>query len=222
MSRQANRAVRSDSIASRDRFLDAAGALYVDLGYGGCTIRLIAHEAKTSLARLNRHWEGKVQLFEDVFARHCGEIHTAQMAALEAASSKLHEDPRELFAEIIRAFFGPVFTESNDSTSAAGRKVYCRALVDPAPEVRRIIRDLTSPMADRMVEMLRKTMPAAGPEAFMLSVSVLFGSYIHSQLFGDELAASTGIASKMDWTKAVDLLTDIFLHGLPVAVPKAV
>ena len=212
----AKRAVRSDSIASRERFLDAAARLYVDLGYGGCTIRLIAQEAKTSLARLNRHWDGKVQLFEDVFARHCGEIHSAQMAALEAAADKRHDDPRALFSEIIRAFFGPVFAESSDSSITAGRRVYCRALVDPAPEVRRIIRNLTAPMAERMTDMLRQTMRGADPEVFLLSVSVVFGSYIHSQLFGDELAESAGLNNKMDWTKAVDILTEVFLRGLPV------
>jgi len=212
----AKRAMRSDAIASRERFLDAAANLYVDLGYGGCTIRLIAQEAKTSLARLNRHWEGKVQLFEDVFARHCGEIHAAQMAALQAAAETRHDDPRALFAEIIRAFFGPVFAGSSDSSTAAGRMVYCRALVDPAPEVRRIVRDLTAPMAERMADMLRATMPDADPQAFVLSVSVVFGSYIHSQLFGDEMAASMGQFSKMDWSKAVDVLTGIFINGLPV------
>lgn len=210
------RAIRSDAIASRERFLDAAASLYVDLGYGGCTIRLIAQEAKTSLARLNRHWDGKVQLFEDVFARHCGEIHAAQMAALEAAAVARHANPRELFSDIIRAFFGPVFVASTDSSTTAGRRVYCRALVDPAPEVRRIIRDLTSPMAARMTDMLRQTMHTADPEAFLLSVSVVFGSYIHSQLFGDELAANMGLSNTMDWTRAVDILADIFLNGLPV------
>lgn len=217
----AKRATRSDAIASRERFLDAAANLYVDLGYGGCTIRLIAQEAKTSLARLNRHWEGKVQLFEDVFARHCGEIHAAQMAALKAVPDTRNSDPRAMFAEIIRAFFGPVFAEATDSAMVAGRRVYCRALVDPAPEVRRIIRQLTSPMADRMMDMLRQTMPGADPEAFLLSVSIVFGSYIHSQLFGDELAASIGRSNRIDWTKAADLLAGMFLDGLPVALPVA-
>lgn len=215
----AKRATRSDAIASRERFLDAAANLYVDLGYGGCTIRLIAQEAKTSLARLNRHWEGKVQLFEDVFARHCGEIHAAQMAALKAVPDTRNSDPRAMFAQIIRAFFGPVFAEATDSAMVAGRRVYCRALVDPAPEVRRIIRQLTSPMADRMMDMLRQTMPGADPEAFLLSVSIVFGSYIHSQLFGDELAASIGRSNRIDWTKAADLLAGMFLDGLPVALP---
>lgn len=217
----AKRATRSDAIASRERFLDAAANLYVDLGYGGCTIRLIAQEAKTSLARLNRHWEGKVQLFEDVFARHCGEIHAAQMAALKAVPDTRNSDPRAMFAQIIRAFFGPVFAEAADSAMVAGRRVYCRALVDPAPEVRRIIRQLTSPMADRMMDMLRQTMPGADPEAFLLSVSIVFGSYIHSQLFGDELAASIGRSNRIDWTKAPDLLAGMFLDGLPVALPVA-
>lgn len=217
----AKRATRSDAIASRERFLDAAASLYIDLGYGGCTIRVIAQEAKTSLARLNRHWEGKVQLFEDVFARHCGEIHAAQMAALEAVPDTRHSDPRAMFAQIIRAFFGPVFAETTDSAIAAGRRVYCRALVDPAPEVRRIIRQLTSPMADRMMNMLRQTMPDANPEAFLLSVSIVFGSYIHSQLFGSEMAAGIGLSDRIDWTKAADTLADMFLNGLPVALPFA-
>lgn len=208
--------MRSDAIASRDRFLDAAARLYVDLGYGGCTIRLIAQEAKTSLARLNRHWEGKVQLFEDVFARHCGEIHVAQMAALEIAANTPHDDSRALFGDIIRAFFGPVFAEHSNIAMTPGRRVYCRALVDPAPEVRRIIRDLTSPMAARMTDMLRQTMCDAKPEVFLFSVSVVFGSYIHSQLFGEELEESIGLENKLDWTKAVDILTELFVNGLPL------
>lgn len=223
MPEKVTRAPRSDALASRERFMDAAARLYVDVGYDGCTIRLIAQEAKTSLARLNRHWAGKEQLFEDVFARYFTPIHQAQSLALDAivwpkcGDQDGSKGEGELFLQVIRAFFGPAFASHSASAMGDfGHRVFCRAMIDPAPEVQRMVRDLATGIARRVSTLLRQTMPDVTPQAFFFAHSLVFGAFLHSQLFSSRVAESIDIDTDVDWTQAPDMLAEMLLNGVPV------
>lgn len=217
MQESGQRPQRADAMASRERFMDAAAQLYVDVGYGGCTIRLIATAAATSLGRLNRHWTGKEALFEDVFERYFTPIHAAQQLRLDAIVQTDRTDRAVLFGEVIRAFFEPALAGlPGDETAGLGHKVYCRALIDPAPEVQRMVRDLAAGTAQVMADLLRLVMPDVDAQTFVLALSVVFGTYLHTQLFSLRVAATVGIDADVDWQRASAMLADMMLNGLPI------
>ena len=201
--------------AGRIRFLEAADRVFIREGYDGSTIRAIATEAKTSLARLNRHWSGKEDLFAEVFARHFNPIHEAQHAALtalEAASTDGLVDIRQ----IIEAFLSPALMAGvGTEERRTSHLVYCRALVDPAPEVKRILTGLTDQIRHQLIDMLRRAMPAPDVQTFFLIVAVVLGAYVHPQLFGENMAAFMGISfESVDWNKAGGVIADLLVDGL--------
>ncbi len=206
---------RSDAYSGRTRFLDAADRVFIREGYDGSTIRAIASEAKTSLARLNRHWTGKEDLFTDVFARHFNPIHEAQNAALDQLEAASPGGSPEL-RKIIEAFFSPALLGNIGSEEQRlSHMVYCRALIDPAPEAKRIVAGLTSFTAPRVVNMLRRALPVADDNKFFLIVAVVMGSYVHPQLFGAQMAKFMGVSFEaVDWRGASGMIANILVDGL--------
>jgi AcrR family transcriptional regulator len=208
-----NKPMRSDFEASRLRFLEAADRVYVQAGYDGSTIRAITAEAKTSLARLNRHWSGKKDLFRDVFARHFQPIHAQQHARLDALQAQGREKD---IGGILEALLSPGL--SGNRGAAGGRLshlVYSRALVDPAPEAIELVMALTGEMQPRVIAMLRSALPDVPPDTFFLAMNMVMGAFIYPQVLGPRLAHRMDIDfACFDWSTAGSTIAGMLQAGL--------
>jgi AcrR family transcriptional regulator len=211
---RARRSVRADAEAGRSRFLAAADRVFIREGYDGSTIRAIAKEAGTSLARLNRHWSGKVELFHEVFARHFSRIHEAQNARLDdvAATAGGTYDIRA----ILEAFLNPALLANvGPRDQRTSHLVYCRALIDPAPEAAGIVSELIQEVGPRVIALLRKALPDRDPETFYLIVAIVMGAYIQPQLFGMQLADAIGISFEaVNWSRAGSVIAGLLENGI--------
>ncbi|TNE39311.1 MAG: TetR/AcrR family transcriptional regulator [Sphingomonadales bacterium] len=217
-----HKVARSDFEASRIRFLDAADRVFVRNGYDRSTIREITAEAKTSLARLNRHWTGKQHLFADMFARHFNPIHAAQNArfdVLEAGGGEEATDPRA----ILEAFFSPALPggQEQDKDHLAHR-VYCRALIDPSAEASELVHPLVRETRARLVRLLRNALPTLDEQDFFLALTAVLGTYLYSQVYGERLAAAVNVNHRaIDWNRAGSILSSILADGLRRAASPA-
>ncbi|MCC6828865.1 MAG: TetR family transcriptional regulator [Novosphingobium sp.] len=207
------KARRADFEAGRLRFLDAADQVYMEHGYAGATIRAISDQAGTSLARLNRHWSGKRHLFEDVFGRHFDAIHAMQAKGLDQVEQSGIAGG-ELVGAVVQVFFAPAYAAFGQAEEPA-RRVYCRAMVDTAPEARAIVEALVSPMRDRLVALLRRALPALGEQDLFMVLSAISGAYVYPQLFGQGLADSMGLDfAALDWGAGAAQLGALFQKGV--------
>jgi AcrR family transcriptional regulator len=210
---------RSDFEASRQRFIEAAGRVYVQAGYNGSTIRAITAEAKTSLARLNRHWKGKQDLFRDVFTLHFKPIHDAQNARLDALEAVGAQ--KDLRA-VLEAFLSPALL--GNVGSDAGRDshlIYCRALVDPAPEANEIVSELIAQVQPRVIALVRAALPNMSADRFFLCISTIMGAFIYPQVLGPRLAKRMDVNFQaIDWLAASSLVADILNGGLGKVHPE--
>jgi AcrR family transcriptional regulator len=207
------RSTRVDAEAGRNRFLAAADRVFIREGYDGSTIRAIAKEAGTSLARLNRHWSGKIELFREVFARHFNRIHEAQNARLDVvAATNATCDLRA----ILEAFLDPALLANvGPRDQRTSHLVYCRALIDPAPEAAQIVAGLIKAVGPRIIAMLQKAVPDRDPETFYLIVATVMGAYIQPQLFGMQLAEAMGISFEaVNWSRAGSVIAELLENGI--------
>ena len=197
--------------------MDAADRVFIREGYDGATIRAIAAEAGSGLARFNKHWPDKEALFHDVFSRHFRPIHQAQEARLDALVAEGGEAYQDA-SRVIEAFLAPALVGNIESVDKnTGHLVYCRALSDPAPESRRIVEALVSESFPRVVTMLRTALPMADEATFFLIVATVTGAYIEPQLFGRNLAAAMGVSFEhVDWSKAAGTIARILVSGLNI------
>lgn len=204
---------RADFEAGRLRFLDAADRVYVEHGYAGSTIRAISDAAGTSLARLNRHWSGKRHLFADVFGRHFDFIHKAQAGQLDAVE-RSGLTGADLVDAVVRALVTPAFASFGKGDQTA-RQVYCRAMIDPAPDARELVERLVTPTRARLVDLLRKALPDLAEDHLFMVLSAIFGAYVYPQLFGQGLAATMGVqVDDLDWGEGAAQLGRLFSKGV--------
>lgn len=204
---------RADFDAGRMRFLDAAEQVYLAHGYAGATVRAISQAAGTSLARISRHWTGKQHLFEDVISRYFDAIHREQLAAFDRIEQSGAAGP-DLVGAIVEAFCAPAFTAFGAASQPA-QTIYCRAMVDPAPEVRAIVEVLVSPVRDRLVALIRRALPDLDEPALFVVLSAISGAYIYPQLFGRGLADSMRLdISALDWKAGAGQIGALFRKGL--------
>lgn len=195
---------------SKQRFLEAADRQFIVHGYDRCTIRAIAAQAGTSLASLSRNWASKRHLFAEVFARHFNPIHAAQNAAFD----RIEYAGELTVPAIVRAFFGAALSREDDP-SRTSHRVYCMALLDPSQEARSITRPLVAPVRLRLIGLLRRALPDLDEARFFLAVSLVLGTYIYPQAYGERLATvmDFDIAS-LDWEQAAEALTIMISSGL--------
>jgi AcrR family transcriptional regulator len=201
--------------SAQTRFLAAADRVFLRSGYDGATIRAIAQEAGTSLANLSRHWTGKEGLFREVFARHFDRIHSAQNERLDAVERSA-AGARPTVRAILGAFYAPALHAGvGPREQRISHMVYCRALVDPAPPVRRIVAGLIRQVSQRVIGLLRRALPEHDPETFYLIVATAMGAYIQPQLFGMQLARAVGVRfADIDWSRASELLANLVDGGI--------
>jgi len=205
----------SQGQSAHARFLAAADRVFLRSGYDGSTIRAIAIESGTSLASLSRHWAGKEDLFREVFARHFDRIHRAQNERLDAVEHAA-ADGRPLVRSILGAFYAPALHAGvGPREQRISHMVYCRALVDPAPPVRRIVAGLIRQVSQRVIELLRRALPEHDAETFYLIVATAMGAYIQPQLFGMQLARAVGVRfTEINWSRASELMADLVDSGI--------
>ncbi|MPT47128.1 MAG: TetR/AcrR family transcriptional regulator [Sphingobium sp.] len=206
---------RSDrSDASRQRFLSAADHVYIREGYDGTTIRAITAEAGTSLARLNRHWEGKKDLFQEVFSRHFGAIHTAQNEGFDALEER--DGSTSLVSDIVSAFFSPALNGARaDDDARISHQVYCRALTDPSAEASELVAPLVEDIRARLISKLKMALPDLDEQSFFIVCSTVLGSYIYPQINGPRLAIAMNITfDDIDWIKAAQQIGAVLEGGL--------
>jgi AcrR family transcriptional regulator len=204
---------RSDFEASRLRFIEAAGRVYVQTGYTGSTIRAITAEAGTSLARLNRHWTGKQDLFRDVFALHFTPIHDAQNARLDALEAAGRQDD---LRAVLDAFLSPALLGNVGSEAQrTGHLVYCRALVDPAPEANELVSALIAQVQARVIALIGAAMPNLTTDRFFLCIGTVMGAFIYPQVLGPRLARRMDVDFQaIDWLAASSFVADMLYCGL--------
>ncbi|MDE1917002.1 MAG: TetR family transcriptional regulator [Sphingomonadales bacterium] len=207
---------KSSTESSRDRFLDAADALFIRDGYDRCTIRLISAAAGTSLAVLSRHWDSKQQFFEEMFRRHFDPIHTAQNARFDAIEASLAPGARPGLRAVLEAFFSPALSGNVGAIEQrTSHLVYCRALMDPSPEATAILRPLVRATRERLIRLLRTALPHLDEKRFFLAMTMVLGSYVYPQVNGMRLAEIMGIDfGDIDWQEAARIIPRYLEAGL--------
>jgi hypothetical protein len=123
---------------------------------------------------------------------------------------------RPTVRSVLRAFYAPALhAGAGHKEQRISHLVYCRALVDPAPPVRRIVSRLIRQVSQRVIGLLRQALPEHDAETFYLIVATAMGAYIQPQLFGKQLSRAVGVRyAEVDWSRASELLANLINGGI--------
>lgn len=196
------------------RFLIAADEIFVEMGYRGTTIRKICERAEVSLAILHRHWPSKEALFQQVFSRHFEPIHKEQHNLFDELLKSLPDGAKPTPAQILEAFYKPAFLKGN-SQDKLGHAVYCRAMIDPAPEAKKIVAKLIFEARARLIELMHLSVPHLNEREFFLAINLVFGGYIFPLAFGHQLAVAMNYQDEnLDWAQTAKDVANLVSNGI--------
>lgn len=214
------RAVGKRKLASVDKYLDAAEALFIRLGYEGASIRAISARAGLSLATVVYHWGTKAELYRAVCVRRFEHIQKEQWARLQAIAAKGNAVGEGDIDAILRALVEPPLTMHR--TVREGRTIrllYGRILTDPSPTMARVTLELFSKDADLCRSLLRQCLPLLDDETFYRRYTCALGAFVFTQSFGYRISDLARLeALQSDWKLVADEIVQFMKVGLTAPI----
>lgn len=161
----------SSSADTREKILDAAEELFVELGFAATSLRAIATRADVNLAATNYHFGSKEGLFHAVFHRRVAPVNALRLAKLKA----LKESERTLTIRgILEAFFAPF----RHGPMAFEPAIIGRMFAEPPSFVMPIIEDEFSEVSAEFLKALSSALPDVGYEDLQWRFHFLVGSML--------------------------------------------
>ena len=162
---------------TRDRLIDAAGAVFAERGYRGATMREIAERSGANLAAAHYHFGSKQDLYRDVVRAHFERLERrlAESGAIDAAA--ITRLSREQLVELLRARVRAMLESFLDETSVHATLMQ-RELADPSETLPLIVRRWIDPLRQDLVLLLQRLSPKLAEERLQLCARSLMGQVI--------------------------------------------
>ena len=153
-------AVARGEMATQDRILDAAEALFMEHGYEATSLRSITTAADVNLAAVNYHFGSKEELFQSVLTRRLDPMNQRRVELLTRFETE--SAPRPLSCErIMTALFIPALSLARDPERGGSNflRLLGRAYADPAPFIRRFLSEQYAVMIARFKAAFGRALP---------------------------------------------------------------
>lgn len=207
---------------TRARLLQAAEALFLELGYDGTTLRLVATRAQANVAAANYHFGGKDALLQAMLARRLDALADARLALLEAYE---REARRSLgCAHTMAALCMPALTIARDPTRGGVDflRLLGRAYVDPSPQLRAFLKDRYARVAGRFREAFARSLPHLARTELSWRLHFVLGALSYTLARNDPWQLiGTLRAENEDDERLLGRLVPFVLAGLQAPEPAA-
>lgn len=163
------------STDKRDQILDAAEALFAQFGFHGVTVRQVTSAANVDVALVYYYFENKRALFDAVLLRRATIVNKERVELLEAAD--LSPEDGCAIEKLVAAFVDPIYRYL--ATGDAGWRHYFAliAQINNAPEWgAQVMPGFFDPVAQKLIDALRKVMPDAEDDDLFWSFDFLSGA----------------------------------------------
>ena len=191
---------RSESLETQTRILDAAQALFVELGFAATSVRAIATRAGVNLAAAHYHFGSKEGLFGAAFHRAVAPLNEARLRTLDALEAR---DEAPSVREIVEAFLEPLSSVAPDSATP---RLVGRLFGEPHSVSLPLIEREFSEVAARFLAALGAALPDVPPATLGWRFHFVIGSMIHLLAFekppiqfGADVGHADGVAQLIDF-----------------------
>jgi AcrR family transcriptional regulator len=162
---------------TRDRLIDAAGAVFAERGYRGATMRAIADRSGANLAAAHYHFGSKQDLYREVVRAHFEQLERrlAESGAIDSAA--MERPSRDQLIALLRARVRTMLESFLDPESVHATLMQ-RELADPSETLPFIVRRWIDPLRHDLVQLLQRLSPTLSEERLQLCARSLMGQVI--------------------------------------------
>ena len=176
----------SGADATRERLCAAAEALFLEHGYEGSTLRMVATQAGVNLAAANYHFGGKDALFQKVIAARLDALHEARLALLDQYEQAEDDEqtsratgPVALTCErLLAALFIPALQLARDPRVGGPDflRLLGRAYVDLSPALRGFLSERYAEAIHRYKEAFGRALPHLSKQELSWRLHFMLGA----------------------------------------------
>lgn len=213
MARSRDSARISTSFNTKERLIDAAEALFAELGIAQTSLRDITQKALANLASVNYHFNSKEGLLQAVIERRFLPVNNERMRLLDQAEMAAPNRIPSLESVVYAIVAPPTRLFSHHPN-------FMRLLGRLHSEVNSELRDacLTARMgelAQRLKGMLVKILPDVPEEELFWRVHFLFGAMVHTWMCHQDLAVLSGGVACVQAEEEI-MISRLVAHGVAV------
>ena len=207
---------------TKERILDAAESLFMELGYEATSLRAITAAAPANLASVNYHFGSKEVLFQAVLTRRLDPMNQERLDLLTRLE---REGPEPLPCDrILSAMFIPALKLARDPERGGKNflRLLGRAYADPAPFIRRFLAEQYATMIERFKTAFARALPELPKKELSWRLHFIMGALSYTLAATDALrliAELTPTESGND-EALLNRLAPFLLAGLQSPVPE--
>ena len=214
---------REAPVATKDRILDAAEALFMEHGFEATSLRSITAAAGVNLAAVNYHFGSKEELFQAVLTRRLDPMNQERvdlLSALERAAA-----PAAVSCEqILSAMFVPALRLARDPERGGKNflRLLGRAYADPAPFIRQFLSAQYAAMIGRFKAAFARALPELPPKELSWRLHFIMGALSYTLAGTDALKLIAELTSTDAGNDEMLLrrLAPFLLAGLKSPLPE--
>ena len=159
---------------TRQRLLDAAGAVFAEHGFRRATVREICRQAKANVAAVNYHFRDKEGLYAAVLRETHREAHEKYPPTLGLGPAPT---PPERLHAFVRSFLLRLFDPGRPAWHGL---LMAREMVEPTAAFEAVIEESTRPRYDLLQNIVRDLLgPQEREERVWLCASSVLGQCLH-------------------------------------------
>lgn len=187
-------AVAGDSkVATKQRLIEAAEALFADEGFDRVSVRDITNKAGANVAAVNYHFGSREGLVAVVLARYINPVNEERLARLEALERKVGGKPVPV-EEVLDAFVRPFATQVRRSELSEKLffKLMGRMFGQEGCNLPPVVETLFVTMLNRFQKAFAKSLPGLAAEDVWWRIHLMAGAMIHTMAHADTLQRFSG------------------------------
>jgi len=187
-------AVVGDSkVATKQRLIEAAEALFADEGFDRVSVRDITTKASANVAAVNYHFGSREGLVAVVMARCINPVSEERLARLDALERRAGGKPLAL-EEILDAFIRPFATQVRRSELSEKLffKLMGRMFGQQGCELPPVVESLFFTMVSRFNKAFTKALPGLSAEDIWWRMHLMSGAMIHTMAHSEIVQRMSG------------------------------
>jgi AcrR family transcriptional regulator len=147
-------------VATKEKILDTAEALFMEHGFEATSLRAITSAASVNLAAVNYHFGSKEELFQTVLTRRLDPMNQQRVDLLSELERAAAPDPVPC-DRILTAMFIPALKLARNPERGGTNflRLLGRAYADPAPFIRQFLSDQYAVMIARFRAAFGRALP---------------------------------------------------------------
>jgi AcrR family transcriptional regulator len=180
-------------IATKQRLVEAAEALFADEGFDRVSVRDITTKAGANVAAVNYHFGSREGLLAIVMARYINPVNEERLARLDALERKVGGKPLPV-EEVLDAFVRPFATQVRRSELSEKLffKLMGRMFGQQGCELPPVVETVFVTMLNRFHKAFAKALPGLSAEEVWWRIHLMAGAMIHTMAHAESLQRFSG------------------------------